>query len=90
MNKIAGASLRIAEAQLSGALVELELYIGDGQQLQATQANWAAYAESQARLFAESNRGGTIYSLIYCTELEHLTLLRTAELRAHTERLKTL
>lgn len=86
MNRIAAASLEAAQAGMKKAIVELGLYLSEhGEELQRTQEAWKNYAEAQAELWAVGSKGGSIYPLLYCGELERLTVQRTAELQEYLE-----
>lgn len=83
MNAIAGASLKVAQAELERTLVEFSLnHVADNQELEASQNAWVAFSEAQASLLAAPSKGGSIYPLEYCSELEELTRSRIADLRA--------
>ena len=50
------------------------------------QAKWNEYIEAHARSVADIYKGGSIYSLIYYSELETLVFERTARLQSELDR----
>jgi uncharacterized protein YecT (DUF1311 family) len=89
MNQIAAADLKISRAMLAKLLTELEMY-SEGESLKHAQKSWEAYAEAEARHRSSLYEGGTVYPLMYASELQSLIVSRIAELRAHLEWLKSL
>lgn len=57
---------------------------------ETSQTNWEAYSEAQARAVASFYQGGSIYPLIYQSELETLVHERIAHLQSDLDELVTL
>ena len=79
------ASKRVEEAKtkLQEVVAAIDSRVGDNesQALMNSQIEWERYSVSQAEAAASGYKGGTIYSLIYGSELESLTNERTARLK---------
>lgn len=79
------ASERVEEAKnkLQEVIAAIDSRVGDdeSQALMNSQMEWERYSISQAEAAASGYKGGTIYSLIYGSELESLTNERTARLK---------
>ena len=63
---------------------EIDARVDDArsQSLLSSQHEWKRYSESQAKASSALYEGGSIYPLIYLSELESLTNERTARLQA--------
>lgn len=90
LNILAGADLEISQALLAKALRELEMHCEDLPLVQSAQKAWEKYAKAEAKYRASYCEGGSMHPLIYCSELESLTVARIADVRARTEWLKSL
>jgi len=92
MNIRASRDVNIAEAKMQGAIETLSLLLEEieRQALLESQKAWKIYSEKQAEAAASSYRGGSIYPLIYLSELESLIVERTVRIQAEIDELKRL
>jgi uncharacterized protein YecT (DUF1311 family) len=89
LNERAGARLEKAKEKMQRAIAGIDSRVGDfeSQSLMNSQMEWERYSVSQAEAAASSYKGGSIYPLIYASELESLTNERTARLQAELDEL---
>jgi len=89
LNKRAARRLEIAKEKMQYAIAGIDSRVGDSesQSLMNSQAEWERYSVSQAEAASSSYQGGSIYPLIYTSELESLTNERTARLQAELDEL---
>lgn len=89
LNSRAAQSLEKAKLKMQEALAGIDSRVGDfeSQSLMNSQTEWERYSVSQAEAAAASYRDGSIYPLIYFSELESLTNERTARLQAELDEL---
>ncbi len=89
LNERAAARLEKAKEKMQRAIAGIDARVGDfeSQSLMNSQMEWERYSVSQAEAAASSYRGGSIYPLIYASELESLTNERTARLQAELDEL---
>jgi uncharacterized protein YecT (DUF1311 family) len=89
LNSRALQSLEKAKEKMQEALAGIDSRVGDfeSQSLMNSQIEWERYSVSQAEAAAASYRDGSIYRLIYFSELESLTNERTARLQAELDEL---
>jgi uncharacterized protein YecT (DUF1311 family) len=92
MNIRASNNLDAAKLKMSHALSELQSLVDATERdaLMSAQSAWESYCVQQADAAAISYRGGSIYPLIYLSELERLTVDRTARLQADLDELRRL
>ena len=90
MNILAGAELNIARAVMNKALEELKMSNCNTELADQSQRAWTRFAEKEARLKASVVEGGSMYPLVYAAELERLTIARIADVREHTEYLRSI
>ena len=92
LNERAGKRFEIAKEKLQEVIAAIDSRVGDfeSQSLMRSQRNWENYSVSQAQAAAASYEGGSIYNLIYLSELESLTNERTARLQAELDELTRL
>ena len=90
MNQIAAAELEIADAKLKSAIVKLKIHLDQPEidKFDVIQSKWRKFAELQAFFIADRFKGGSIYSLIYCTELTSIIVERTSYLIQDTNMLE--
>ena len=92
MNMEAGRRADVARQQMERAIVALErsgwMEASQGAALKRTQANWEKYAQAQAEFAASEFEGGSMAPLIYASELESVTVSRTAELKRMLEEMR--
>jgi uncharacterized protein YecT (DUF1311 family) len=88
----ADTNLKIAKTKLEQTLNELSYKIEEIERdaLLASQKAWEEYSAKQAESASISYRGGSIYPLIYLSELESLTVERAARLQVKLDELKRL
>lgn len=88
----ADSNLKIAKAKLDQVINELSFKIDEveREKLMQSQAAWENYSVEQAEAASISYRGGSIYPLIYLSELESLTVERAARLQAELDELRRL
>ena len=68
---------------------ELKMSNCDTELADRAQEAWQRYSEDEARFRASVVKGGTMYPGLYASELERLTVARIAEVREHTEFLRS-
>ncbi len=87
LNLRASEKLDKAQEKLREVIAGIDARVGDfeSQSLMNSQRAWEGYSIEQAEAAASSYRGGSIYPLIYLSELESLTLERTARLQAELD-----
>lgn len=92
INMRAETNLKIAKNNLEETLNELSCKIKgiERNALYASQKAWEDYSAKQAESASISYRGGSIYPLIYLSELESLTIERAARLQVELDELKRL
>ncbi len=92
LNERVSKSLEKAKEKMQSAIAGIDSRIGDSesQALMNSQIEWESYSVSQAEAAAVGYEGGSIYPLIYLSELESLTNERTARLQAELDELKSL
>ena len=83
----AGRNFERAKKRMQRIIAEIDCRVGDSrsQSLMNSQNEWESYSVSQAQAAASSYEGGSIYNLIYLSELESLTNERTARLQAELD-----
>jgi len=92
MNMVASDNLDAAKDRMTSVLGELLAYL-DGEERAAfveSQRAWENYCLEQAEASAISHRGGSIYPLIFFSELELLTVDRAARLQVELDQLRRL
>lgn len=92
MNIRASNNLDVAKLKMNHVLDELKALL-DGPERTAllnAQTAWESYCVEQAESAAISSRGGSIYPLLYLSEIERLTVDRTAHLQADLDELRRL
>lgn len=89
LNKRANISLIKAQEKLQEVIAGIDARVGDSesQALLSGQNSWKNYSIHQAEAAASRYEGGSIYPLIYMSELESLTNERTARLQAELDEL---
>lgn len=89
LNERASSKFETAKKKMQEAIAGIDSRVGDyeSQTLLRSQREWESYSVSQAEAAAASYREGSIYPLIYFSELESLTSERTARLQAELEEL---
>ena len=89
LNERASINLEKAKEKMQEAIAGIDSRVGDyeSQSLMRSQIEWESYSVSQAEAAAASYREGSIYPLIYYSELESLTNERTARLQAELDEL---
>jgi len=87
LNERADERLIKAQERLQEVIAGIDERVGDSgsQALLSGQSTWKNYSTSQAKAAASSYEGGSIYPLIYMSELESLTNERTARLQAELD-----
>ena len=87
LNQRANESLIKAQEKLQEVIAGIDARVGDSesQSLLSGQSAWKNYSAQQAEAAASSYEGGSIYPLIYISELESLTNERTARLQAELD-----
>ena len=90
LNMRADANLKLAKAKMEQVLTELSFKLEDPEReaLTTSQKAWEAYSHSHAGAESSIYRGGTIYPLIFLSELESLTVERAARLQARLDELR--
>jgi len=85
----ASEKLDKAKEKLLEVIGGIDARVGDdeSQALMNSQHAWENYSVEQAEAASASYRQGSIYPLIYLSELESLTLERTARLQAELDEL---
>lgn len=89
LNKRASDRFEIAKLKLQEVVAGIDARVGDkeGQALMNSQRAWEGYSVDQAMAAASSYDGGSMWSLVYFSELESLTIERTARLQAELDEL---
>jgi uncharacterized protein YecT (DUF1311 family) len=89
LNKRASEKLEKAKKKLQEVIAGIDSRVSDreSQALMNSQRAWESYSVDQAQAAAASYEGGSIYNLIYLSELESLTIERTARLQAELDEL---
>jgi uncharacterized protein YecT (DUF1311 family) len=84
MNARASENLETAKLQMEQVLDELEPLLDEAEMnaLKRAQTAWESYCVEQSEAAAASYRGGSIQPLIFLSELERITVDRTARLQA--------
>jgi len=92
LNNRAARRLEVAKEKMQRAIAGIDSRVGDSvsQSLMNSQTEWERYSISQAEAASSSYQGGSIYPLIYASELESLTNERTARLQAELDELISL
>ncbi len=92
MNIRASNNLDVAKLKMNHVLDELKALLDEPEStaLLNAQSAWESYCVEQAESAAISSRGGSIYPLIYLSEVERLTVDRTARLQADLDELRKL
>ena len=87
LNERANDNLLTAKERLLEVIAGIDACVGDAesQSLLQGQHSWQSYSVDQAKAAASSYEGGSIYPLIYLSELESLTNERTARLQAELD-----
>ena len=92
MNMEAALRADVAQQQMQRAIVALERsgWMEEGQisTLKEAQAHWGKYALAQADFAAAEFKGGTMFPLVYVSELESITVSRTGELKRMQEEMR--
>ena len=89
LNFRAGENFEKAKQKLQNVIAGIDSRVADreSQALMNSQIAWESYSVDQAQATASSYEGGSIYNLIYLSELESLTIERTARLQAELDEL---
>lgn len=89
LNNRAAKRLEVAKEKMQRAIAGIDSRVCDSvsQSLMNSQTEWESYSISQARAASSRYQGGSIYPLIYVSELESLTNERTARLQAELDEL---
>lgn len=89
LNERASKRVEIAKKRMQEAIAGIDSRVGDyeSQSLMNSQNEWESYSVSQAEAAASSYREGSIYPLIYMSELESLINERTARLEVELDEL---
>lgn len=92
LNTRASEKFEKSKMKLQVAIAGIDARVGDreSQALMNSQKAWESYSVDQALAVASFYEGGSIYNLIYFSELESLTIERTARLQAELDELKRL
>lgn len=92
LNQRASDNLEIAKLKMTHVLNELKALLDAPERdaLLDAQAAWESFCLAQAEASAIAYRGGSIYPLIYLSELDKLTVDRTARLQAELDELRRL
>lgn len=87
LNSRAALSFESAKVRMHEVFSQLERKVDSvkSQSLMNSQTEWNNYSVSQAEAAAATYQGGSIYPLIYFSELESLTNERTARLQAELD-----
>lgn len=87
LNKRASERFNIAKQKLQEVYAGIDARVGDreSQALMNSQQAWEGYSVEQAMAAASFYDGGSIWSLAYFSELESLTIERTARLQAELD-----
>jgi len=90
MNTVASNNFESAKQQMTAVLSEL-LSLLDGEEkaaLSESQRAWESYCLEQAEAAAISYHGGSIYPVIFFSEMESLTVERAARLQVELDHLR--
>jgi len=89
LNQRASENLEIAKVKMQDAITGIDSRVGDfeSQSFMNSRREWESYSISQAEAAASGYKGGSIYPLIFLSELESLTNERTARLQAELDEL---
>ena len=89
LNKRASERFEIAKQKLQEVIAGIDSRVGDkeSQALMNSQNAWEGYSVDQAMAAASSYDGGSMWSLVYFSELESLTIERIARLQAELDEL---
>lgn len=89
LNQRASERFEIAKQKLQEVYAGIDARVGDreSQALMNSQNAWEGYSVDQAVAAASSYDGGSMWSLVYFSELESLTIERTARLQAELDEL---
>ncbi len=92
MNIRANENFEIAKKNMENILNELQSNLNreERKALDEAQIAWESYSMEQAQSAAISYQGGSIYPLIYMSELESTTIDRAARLQAELDELRRL
>jgi len=87
MNEHAYQSFQRADTKLKNVLTSIESYLDktELETLRKAQDSWKIFREKQAVFASSQYKGGSIESLIYYSELERLTVERTASLQSEID-----
>lgn len=87
LNERASQKLGKAKDKLQEVISEIDARVGDNesQALMQSQRSWESYISEQAEATAYNYKDGSIYPLIYMSELESLTNERIARLQAELD-----
>lgn len=89
LNQRASDRFEIAKQKLQEVYAGIDSRVGDreSQALMNSQKAWEDYSVDQAMAAASAYDGGSMWSLVYFSELESLTIERTARLQAELDEL---
>jgi uncharacterized protein YecT (DUF1311 family) len=89
LNQRASERFEIAKQKLQEVYAGIDSRVGDreSQALMNSQKAWEGYSVDQAMAVASSYDGGSMWSLVYFSELESLTIERMARLQAELDEL---
>lgn len=89
LNQRASERFEIANQKLQEVYAGIDARVGDkeSQALINSQKAWEGYSVDQAMAVASAYDGGSMWSLVYLSELESLTIERTARLQAELDEL---
>lgn len=92
MNQLASESYIRSIEKLNQVYIDLTSKLDNEQGVlyENSQSKWQEYSESHARSVASNYKGGSIYPLIYYSELETLVHERTARLQSELDELVSL
>jgi len=87
MNERAYQSFQQANTKLKNVLTSIESYLDktELETLRKGQDSWKIFREKQAEFASNQYKGGSIESLIYYSELQRLTVERTASLQSEID-----
>lgn len=87
MNQRAHNNFENATEQLHEVLAQLYKLVDErkSEALRRSQKAWEEFSISHAQTAASSSEGGSIYPVLYLSELTSLTIERTANLQAHLD-----
>ncbi|MDP3607969.1 MAG: lysozyme inhibitor LprI family protein [Methylophilus sp.] len=89
LNQRASERFDLASQKMYDVIASIDGRVGDteSQALMKSQTAWEGYSVDQAMAAASSYAGGSMWSLVYFSELESLTIERTARLQAELDEL---